>query len=94
MSPPERRRQLHGWVSVEALNGWQRFAEQQGTNVTALMEAIGRHLAEVASLEATPSPWKTIVRAAQRIAGTRSSRVQRSDSESSGSTESDSRHPG
>lgn len=76
MSPSERRRQLHGWVTVEALDGWQQFADRNGTNVTALMEALGRHLAV---FESTPLPkeWRQVVGEAQRIAGNRSSRVGR-----------------
>lgn len=77
MSPPERRRQLHGWVTVEALAGWHQFAEEQGTNVTALMEAIGRHLAQHQSGTDLPPHWVAVVKDAQMVAGRRSSRVQR-----------------
>jgi hypothetical protein len=81
MAPPERRRQLHGWVSVEALDGWQRFADLQGTNVTALLESFGQYLAELPPGK-MPQVIAEIVRRSQQVAGTRSSRARRSSRES------------
>ncbi len=43
----EDRRQLHAWLSTGALDAWSRFARVHGTNVTALLEALGRRLNDV-----------------------------------------------
>lgn len=43
----EDKRQLHAWLSTGALDAWSSFARTHGTNVTALLEALGRHLATV-----------------------------------------------
>lgn len=75
--PPERRRQLHGWVSPQSLAGWQKFADEQGANVTALLEVMGLKLAELAAESRLPSDWRRLVQQAQSVAGTRSSRVGR-----------------
>lgn len=68
------RRQLHGYVSVEARDGWYRFAEANSTNVTALLEAMGLKLAAVTESGSLPSLLREVARDAQRVAGTRSSR--------------------
>lgn len=80
MSPPERRRQLHGWVTAEALDGWQRFAEHHGTNVTSLMEAVGQELRRFADQPSRelPEALLDLVRRSQQVAGARSSRARKS----------------
>jgi hypothetical protein len=72
----ERRRQLHGWVSQDALAAWQGFAEGHSTNVTALLEAIGRELIPLAAtdLEDLPPFLAEALRSAWQIAGARSAR--------------------
>ena len=81
MEEPERRRQLNVWLSIEALRAWQSFAERHGTNVTALAEALGHHLAEFAltPTDNLPASLAEVVKRSQQIAGTRSSRSRRSD---------------
>lgn len=67
-------RQLHGYVSVEARDGWYRFAEAHHTNVTALLEAVGRMLGGMAGSESLPPAIRQVVKEAQLVAGARSSR--------------------
>jgi hypothetical protein len=80
MPGPPPKRQLHGYVSTQARDGWYAFAEAQGTNVTALLEAVGRELKERAKQpRAKLPPWlKKLADDAQLIASGRSSR-RRSD---------------
>jgi hypothetical protein len=75
--PP--RRQLHGYVSTEARDGWYDFAEKQGTNVTALLEATGLLLGESAKrdLRQLPAWLRDLVAHARQIASGRSSRQRR-----------------
>ena len=68
------RRQLHGYVSVEAQEGWYRFAEAHHTNVTALLEALGRTLGRLAPSDTLPPVLRATVKEAQTVAGARSSR--------------------
>lgn len=76
MSPEEERRQLHGWVSSGALDGWQGFARAHHTNVTALLEALGHQLAAVEEqpVHRLPVFLREAVKQAQQIAGSRSTR--------------------
>ena len=73
---PAPRRQLHGYVSTEARDGWYSFAEAQGVNVTALMEALGSVFAEHAKTPSTKLPplLKSAVSEARTIASGRSTR--------------------
>lgn len=82
METPERRRQLNVWLTIESLNASQTFAEQHGTNVTALAESLGRYLQGFTETDADDLPefLAAIVRRSQEIAGTRSSRSRRSES--------------
>jgi hypothetical protein len=48
MAAGQPRRQLHGYVSAQARDGWYAFAEAHGTNVTALLEALGIELGKAA----------------------------------------------
>jgi hypothetical protein len=75
--PP--RRQVHGYVSTEARDGWYDFAEQQGTNVTALLEATGLLLGEHVKRGTRQLPaWlRKLVAQARRVASSRSSRQRR-----------------
>jgi len=79
MSLEENRRQLHAWVSSDALDSWQRFARVHHTNVTALLEALGRQLATADELPAhrLPAILRQAVKDAQEIAGSRSTRTRR-----------------
>ncbi len=76
----ERRRQVHAWVSEDALAGWHGFARAHQTNVAALLEALGIKLADLAS--ETPAKIPTFLRDAVaeslRVAGKRSGRGPRS----------------
>jgi hypothetical protein len=73
------RRQLHGYVSTEARDGWYDFADKQGTSVTALLEAAGLLLAEHAARDRKDLPaWlRHLTADAQAIASSRSSRRRR-----------------
>jgi hypothetical protein len=73
---PQPRRQLHGYVSTEARDGWYSFAAAHGTNVTALLEACGELLGRETSKSARElSPvLRQLVSEAQLIASSRSSR--------------------
>lgn len=72
---PQPRQQLHGYVSMEARDGWYRFAAAHGVNVTALMEAIGLILAQQTTAEPQLPPWlRGAVSEARAIASSRSSR--------------------
>ena len=76
-SPGPPRRQVHGYISTAAHDGWYRFAERQGTNVTALLEATGLLLAEHAKARdrrALPTWLRQLLANAQAIASSRSSR--------------------
>jgi hypothetical protein len=69
------RRQLHGYVSNEARDGWYRFAEANDTNVTALLEAFGLQLGELATGKTSAPPViRHVVAKARRVAGRRSTR--------------------
>ena len=73
--PGQPRRQLHGYLSTEAWNGWYGFAERYGVNVTALLEAIGVKLARLNVPENRLPTWiRQIVRDARVVASSRSSR--------------------
>ena len=80
--PPNRppRQQLHAYVSTEARDGWYGFAEANGANVTALLEATGILLgghADTTDPRRLP-PWlKSLVANAKEIASIRSTRRQR-----------------
>lgn len=76
-APGPPTRQLHGYLSIEAFKAWQSFAQAQDTNVTALLEAIGRKLDTVEQAGRLPPFLREAVEEARRIAGQRSSRVAR-----------------
>ena len=70
------RYQLHVYISKEARDGWYEFSATHGTNVTALLEAVGMVLGEHAK---TPEPklpsWlRQAVSKARSIASSRRSR--------------------
>lgn len=75
------RQQLHGYVSTEARDGWYDFAEQHGTNVTALLEATGLLLGKNAERDRRRLPaWlRELLAQAQEIASSRSSRQRRQE---------------
>lgn len=79
MAPDEQKLQMHAWLSEEALAGWRSFAKVHSTNMTALLEALGRALAkaEELPLHRLPPMVRGAVRDAQSHAGTRSTRPQR-----------------
>ncbi len=79
MALDDDKRQMHAWLSPEALAGWRSFAKVHGTNMTALLEALGRALAtaEEVPVHRLPPLVRSAVRDAQSHAGTRSSRPQR-----------------
>jgi hypothetical protein len=70
------RRQVHAWVSEEALTGWHEFTLAHNTNIAALLEAIGIRLLTVAETPDTRlTPFlRDCVVDAQRVAGRRSAR--------------------
>lgn len=68
----EPKRQIHAFVSPQAREGWLRFAEEHGTNVTALIEAVGLWLGESAA--APPKVARDLLAQAQAVASTRSTR--------------------
>jgi hypothetical protein len=43
---PRTGRVIHVNLSPEARDGWQRLADAHGADVTAVLEVIGRHLAD------------------------------------------------
>jgi hypothetical protein len=71
------KRQMHGWVTPEAMAGWRGFAKANSTNVTALMEAFGHLLAraEEQPINRMSPLLREVVREAQRVAGDRSTRT-------------------
>ena len=73
------RSQIHGYLSEEARAGWYRFAERHGTNVSALLEALGLalHANSGGKKKALPPLLKEVVGEAQAIASSRSSRGRR-----------------
>jgi hypothetical protein len=73
---PQPRRQLHGYVSTEARDGWYAFAAAHGTNVTALLDACGELLGREAakSIRELSPLLRQLVSEAQLIASSRSSR--------------------
>lgn len=79
MGPDDEKRQMHAWLSPEALAGWRTFAKSHGTNMTALLEALGGAFAaaEDVPVHRLPAMVRGAVREAQAHAGTRSSRPQR-----------------
>jgi hypothetical protein len=40
----EQRMAVHAYLSVEAFNAWQAFAEENGVSQTGLLEALGLEL--------------------------------------------------
>jgi hypothetical protein len=73
------RRQIHGYVSKEARDGWYGFAERHYVNVTALLEAMGLRLAEVDEDGRLPTWLRQLVHEAREVAGARSSRRRTDD---------------
>lgn len=71
---PAPRRQLHGYVSDGARDGWYEYAAANGTNVTALLEAFGILLGKQVDLEQQSAVLKQVTEQARRIASTRSTR--------------------
>jgi hypothetical protein len=66
---------------MEALAGWQNFAEDHDVNVTAMLEAVGLVLGELHHSDARLPPVVTrMVRDARTVAGRRSTRVRRDES--------------
>jgi hypothetical protein len=61
-------------VSVQARDGWYRFAEANHTNVTALLEAMGVKLDVMVKSGKVPPLLREVAKEAQRVAGARSSR--------------------
>lgn len=76
MPAGERRRQLHAWLSPEAIAAWRQFARSHHTNVTALLEALGRHLEKLDTEPSgrLPALMRDAVKDAQEIAGSRLNR--------------------
>jgi len=70
------RPQIHGYLSEEARAGWYRFAERHGTNVSALLEALGLALDanRGGKKKALPPLLKEVVGEARAIASARSGR--------------------
>jgi hypothetical protein len=70
------RRQLHGYVSDPARDGWYDFSAAHGTNVTALMEATGILLANYSKkrTEALPAWLRQLLKESKSVASARSSR--------------------
>lgn len=58
---------LHAYLTANAHEAWQRYAEENGVSVTGLIEAGGRHLAQ--KLADTPAAdlWPHLVQSARRI---------------------------
>jgi len=79
MAADEQKRQMHGWVTEEALAGWRDFARANSTNVTALMEALGHVLAkaEEQPINRLSPVLRDVVHQAQQLAGSRSTRTRR-----------------
>lgn len=50
------RKKLGGLVSDECRNSWKLFARSRGVTVTGLLEALGRHLADMDQPEARLPP--------------------------------------
>lgn len=73
------KRQLHAWLSTSALDGWSAFAHNHGTNVTALLEALGRRLAALDDkpLHQVPALLRNAVADSRDIAAQRSFRRRR-----------------
>ncbi len=73
---PPSRCQLHCYLSDEAHAGWYRFAERHGTNVSALLEAMGLTLDanRAGKKKALPPLLREVVGEARAIASARSSR--------------------
>lgn len=75
----ERRRQVHAWVSEDALAGWHLFAQAHHSNVAALIEAFGMQLAGI--VDDPPAKLPAFLREAVdeslRVAGRRSGRGPR-----------------
>lgn len=44
-----RRKSIHAYVDDDSWTGWQTYADQLNVSVTALVEAIGLQLADLAS---------------------------------------------
>jgi hypothetical protein len=75
----QSRSQLHGYISTAAHAGWYGFAERHGTNVSALLEALGLALEanRADKKKSLPPLLKTVVSEAQQIASARSRRGRR-----------------
>src|SRR3954454_9520462 len=80
-------RQLHCFLSDEAHAGWNGFAARQGTNVSALLEAMGLVLEtdRAGKKKAMPPFLRKGVGEARAIASARSSRGRGSSGGSAGS---------
>lgn len=76
----EQRRQVHAWVSEEALAGLHSFAQAGSTNVAALLEALGTRLATLVDTptQELPSVLQEVLEDSLRIAARRSARPRRS----------------
>jgi hypothetical protein len=68
------RRQIHGYISKEAREGWYGFAEDHYVNVTALLEAMGVTLGELRDAARLPTWLRELLQEATKVAGARSSR--------------------
>lgn len=67
MASTKDRSALHAYLSAEAHDAWQTFAEVNGVSVTGVLERLGLDLAEEMKTEDPDAIRKDLVRGARRI---------------------------
>lgn len=68
------RRQLGAYLSPVAADGWKQFAADHGCTVSALVEAVGLQLANLAPDARLPEFWREAIKQAREISADRRAR--------------------
>lgn len=75
----KNRKQLGAYLSRMASDGWKDFAAQNGCTVSALLEAVGRQLANYKAGDRLPDFWKQAIADARSISSERRERAPEPD---------------
>jgi uncharacterized protein YdbL (DUF1318 family) len=65
-----QRRAIHAYISDEAHDAYNTFAEENGISVTGLIQALAEQLAEELETGQADEVWKPTVKLARRIDAT------------------------
>lgn len=70
---PRPRKQLHAWISPGAYVSWHELAKEQGTTVSALIEALGVEIGQISG-DKVPALLKSAIARSHAVAAERARR--------------------